>query len=368
MLVFRSDGNQNIGSGHIMRCISIADAAVRRGQECLFLTAGDEFGSTIASHGHKNIVLNTEYNHMEQGLSRLFSILTEVEHRDSLEAVVVDSYQVTWQYLNQLREFCREKGARLVYLDDVLSFAYPCDLLVNYNIYGPDCDYASLYRGTKLPVMLLGTRYAPLRAEFQNLPARVVREDGKVILVSTGGADFEHLTIHILREIFSRIEALRGYEFHFIVGAMNEDVGEIQSLAKQHVKESGAHVVLHSNVANMQELMGEADVAISAAGSTLYELCATNTPTITYILADNQIPGAEGFSRHGVLKNIGDVRVLGARKLSELLIDSAVGLCKDYRSRKSIAFRMSSVVDGNGAERIAEAISCKNDTEVNRFV
>ena len=318
MLVFRADGNQKIGSGHIMRCISIADEAVLHGQECLFITAGDEFSNTIIAHGHKNQILNTEYNHMEQEANQLFSILEEAEKSNGLEAVLVDSYQVTVQYLNKLLEFCKAKGAKLVYIDDILSFAYPCDFLVNYNIYGPDCDYASLYQGAKSPALLLGTSYAPLRAEFQHLPARIVREKGRVIFISTGGADFEHVSIQILREILSRGEAFHDYDFHFI--------------------------------------MGKADVAISAAGSTLYELCATNTPTVTYILADNQIPGAEGFSRHGALKNIGDVRKLGVRALSGLLVDSAVELCNDYESRKLIALKMSAVVDGLGAKRIVEAI------------
>lgn len=356
MLVFRADGNQKIGSGHIMRCISIADEAILHGQECLFITAGDEFNNTIIAHGHKNKILNTEYNHMEQEASQLFSILEEAEKSDGLEAVLVDSYQVTVQYLNKLLELCRAKGAKLVYIDDILSFAYPCDFLVNYNIYGPDCDYASLYQGAKSPALLLGTSYAPLRAEFQHLPARIVREKGRVIFISTGGADFEHVSIQILREILSRGEAFHDYDFHFIIGAMNEDAQEMQNLAKQYAGSGKNHIVLHSNISNMQQLMGEADVAISAAGSTLYELCATNTPTVTYVLADNQIPGAEGFSRHGALKNIGDVRKLGVRALSGLLVDSAVELCNDYKSRKLIALKMSAVVDGLGAKRIVEAI------------
>ena len=353
MVVFRADGNKYIGSGHIMRCISIADRAVLHGLESVFITAGGEFSHIITSHGHKNKVLNTDYNRMEQEIDQFFCVLKEIE---GVEAVLVDSYQVTGQYLNRLWEFCRMKGAKLVYIDDILSFAYPCDMLVNYNIYGPDSNYAALYEGLKPPLMLLGTNYAPLRAEFQDLPARHVRKKGKKVLISTGGADFEHIGIQILREILVRGESLSGYDFLFIIGAMNEDANEMRSLIKQCIASRKEHIVLHSNVTHMQKLMSEADVCISAAGSTLYELCATNTPTITYVLADNQIPGADGFSRHGVLENIGDVRALGVQRLSGLLVDSAVELCNDFERRVRIASKMSAVVDGKGAKRIVESV------------
>lgn len=364
MVVFRADGNKYIGSGHIMRCISIADRVVLHGTECVFITAGGEFSHMITSHGHKNKVLHTEYNHMEQEADPLFSAMNEVE---CLEAVFVDSYQVTSQYLNRLWEFCKAKSAKLVYIDDILSFAYPCDVLVNYNIYEPDSNYDALYEGFGPPFMLLGTSYVPLRAEFQDLPARNVRKKGREVLISTGGADFEHIGIQILREILMRGESLSDYHFHFIIGAMNEDANEMHRLVKQYAASGNKHIALHSNVARMQELMRNADVCISAAGSTLYELCAANTPTITYVLADNQIPGADGFSRHGVLENIGDVRKLSVQKLSGLLVDSAVELCKDFEKRVRIASKMSAVVDGKGAERIVESVLGQYKRNIQKF-
>lgn len=128
---------------------------------------------------------------------------------------------------------------------------------------------------------------------------------------------------------------------------MNQDLPVIQQLMAGE-----DNIFIHYNVNNMAELMSECDAAISAAGSTLYELCATQTPTITYILADNQILGAESFERNGVLKNAGDVRVLGAERLSCRLIRDAVGLCDDYAERCRIARRQRMLVDGRGAEKV----------------
>ena len=102
----------------------------------------------------------------------------------------------------------------------------------------------------------------------------------------------------------------------------------------------------------MSKLMRKCDLAVSAAGSTLYELCATQTPTITYILANNQIPGAEGFERHGIMRCVGDWRTLGADCLTELLIKESVALAHNYEERRRIAVRQRSVVDGRGVARI----------------
>ena len=107
----------------------------------------------------------------------------------------------------------------------------------------------------------------------------------------------------------------------------------------------------------MSAFMQKCDVAVSAAGSTLYELCATQTPTATYILADNQVLGAEGFERQGILKNIGDVRVKGCENLAEELIRNAVRLCREYEERKSIAELQRTLIDGMGVKRIMEDIS-----------
>lgn len=158
-----------------------------------------------------------------------------------------------------------------------------------------------------------------------------------------------HISLELAEEIRKRAEV--DIAFHFIVGAMNQDKEFIYDRAKDC-----PNIVLHENVRNMSALMQFCDVAISAAGSTLYELCATQTPAITYILADNQIPGAEGFERHGVLQCAGDVRQLGTQRLAKRLLESAVELCGNYSGRCQIARQMSQVVDGRGAERIAESI------------
>lgn len=346
-LLFRADGNPSIGAGHVMRCLSIADAAMDKVIESIFVTAGDEFANTIKNRGVRHIVLGSDYRNMDDELPYLIQIIDD----ERPVALIVDSYFVTDSYLGKLRQAMHAVGGRLIYIDDVLSFPYPCDTLINYNIYADEEAYKELFKGYSLPEMLLGTVYAPLRREFGSAVGknRVRADQGGQILVSTGGADFEHLMTEIVRETKGRDT---DHVFHFVVGAANEDrdliVSEVAGVS---------NLILHENVTNMSKLMLSCDAAISAAGSTLYELCACRVPTVTYILADNQIPGARGFEQRGIMKCAGDIRETGAVELSARLIDMALELCDNGSECALIAERQGSVVDGKGAERVIEKLT-----------
>lgn len=346
MIIFRADGNSSVGLGHVMRCLSIADALKRVNENCMFITADDGLCDTIVSRGHQSHVLGSLYNQMEEESDGL----TDVICRYDVAAIFVDSYYVTERYLKNLKEVCSRNSIVLVYIDDVLAFPYPCDILLNYNIYANKEAYKDLYADEDLPGLLIKTSYMPVRAEFQNLKDRFVRSKAEDILISTGGADAECISVQIIRTIVGHSE-WNHYRFHFIIGMMNENKDSIIGLAN-----GDDRIILYEQVNNMSELMQRCDVAISAAGSTLYELCATQTPSITYILEDNQAPGAQGFEDEGVLKCAGDLRESGVDILVDKMLSEAINLADSYEERVSIAAKMKKVIDGKGAERIAQEI------------
>lgn len=348
MILFRADGNEDIGAGHIMRCVSVADAAGRYGQVCRFLLASADLEPVIRRHGHEAVVFGTDYRCMDEDLARTIEIVRRLRPA----AIVVDSYSVTRSYLGSLWDAAKAAGTRLVYFDDVQAFPYPCDILINYNIYGPDCGYEAFYAGMQAPEWMLGTKYAPLRDEFQGLAKRNVKRAAQDILISTGGADFEHIAVKLAEAIRSMEPMDEGgrYQFHMIIGAMNKDSARIKKMCS-----TMHNLVIHENVSRMAALMQSCDLAVSAAGSTLYELCATQTPAITYILADNQILGAESFAKQGILECAGDIRKFGDRAAGELIC-RAVELAADYGRRKSMAERQGAMVDGQGAFRIVTQI------------
>lgn len=341
MILFRADGNPQIGSGHVMRCLSIADAAKDQGLECRFAVADGSFSQTIRDRGFVFEVLGTDYRQMDAERDALARLL----RRDGPAAVVVDSYFVTPEYLAWLGRF-----ADVTYIDDLAAFACPVKNLINYNIYGPELDYEGLYKaaGVPAPRLLLGPRYAPLRKQFQNIPPRAAPRAVEDILVSTGGADPEHMALRIARYLGSRLQE-PPYRFHFVVGRMNPDVQALQQIA-----ENCAWIQLHENVQDMAGLMCQCDLAIAAAGSTLYELCACGVPTVTYAFADNQLLGMRAFERQGMMQSAGDIRLF--KEPEKAIMDRLEELAKAPAAWEEMRQKMRTATTGDGAKKILDAL------------
>ena len=333
MFLIRVDGNPKIAAGHIMRCLSLADALQEQGGEITFITAEPYFQRLIQTRGYPCTVLGTAYDRMEEELSIFLPII----ERERPELVILDSYFVTSQYMEAIRNI-----SRLLYIDDLNAFDYPADAVVNYNIYGPELPYP------KNKTYFLGPQYAPLRKEFQGLSQRNTKDRVENVLVSTGGTDQYHVALHCaeyLREHLPRENMI----FHFVLGAMNRDIVQLEQIAKDF-----SFIKLHRQVTDMCSLMLQCDVAISAAGTTLYELCACGLPTVTYILADNQIQGAQMFQKAGLMPCAGDIREDAC--FLEHLFELLNSLADDFAQRQRIAKQMQGAVDGRGAARLAEAI------------
>lgn len=331
----RADANPNIGMGHVMRCLSIADALRASNQDVIFILADDTALSLIKTRGYNTFVLNSNYKDMA-------SELPSWPKNPTPDAIIVDSYFVTPNYLTSLKA---RNEAKIIYIDDLASFPYPIDVLVAYNAYADFKTYEKLYSPRKLPCLILGLSYAPLREMFQNVPHREQPEQVKNILISTGGADFLHLAKQFLQYPLSR-----NYVYHLLIGSLNTDKDEIEQLAN-----GKSNVVLHENVSDMKGLISEMDIAVSAAGSTLYEICACGVPLITYVVADNQLPGADAFEKLGLAVNVGDLRI----ELSpiEKIITALTELAQDHSQRTSMGAKMQSLIDGKGANRLAQILS-----------
>lgn len=370
MVVIRADANSKIGMGHVMRCLSVADALLKRGEEVLFVTADDTPVPLLTKKGVPYRVLHTDYADMEAELPGLLCILQELTQRAELPeevlsrmssqrkdiAILVDSYYVTEKYLAALK-----KRITTIYMDDIYAFSYPVDMLINYNIYGEEMGYEkdAAFADTKL---LLGANYVPLREEFSagagyvqsrkalSLGAANVTpaEEGG-ILITTGGSDSFNLAGQLLMEAM-KYDALKEKEYHVVSGSLNPHIGELQALAQKH-----ENIHIHCNVTNMAELMAESEVALSAGGSTLYELCAVGVPVIAFSFAENQERLVQTFVKRGIAQYGGNYRTDG-NKMIQNTIAGLETLLEDKNLRSEYRKKARTLVDGKGAERIAEAL------------
>ena len=383
MVVIRADANSKIGMGHVMRCLSVADALLKRGEEVLFVTADDTPVPLLTKKGIPYRVLHTDYADMEAELPELLAVLRELTLRaespemvlpqmpsqgaESPDAalaqkntsILVDSYYVTEKYLAALK-----KRITTIYMDDIYAFSYPVDMLINYNIYGEEMGYEkdAAFADTKL---LLGTEYVPLREEFSAgagyVQSRKVLSLGAAnvtpaadggILITTGGSDSFNLAGQLLMEAM-KYDALKEKEYHVVSGSLNPHIGELQALAQKH-----ENIHIHCNVTNMAELMAESEVALSAGGSTLYELCAMGVPVIAFSFAENQERLVQTFVKRGIAQYGGNYRTDG-NKMIQNTIAGLETLLEDENLRTEYREKARTLVDGKGAGRIAEAIlSC----------
>ena len=335
MIYFRCDGNSLIGGGHVMRCLSIASAFKNKNVQCCFVLADSEFQTTIIEKGFQTIILNTDYSNLELELDSLYSIISK-----NGELLFIDSYYVTDHYLS-----CLKKITKVVYIDDLALFAYPVDFLINYNIYAKKETYLNKYKNSniQLPKLLLGTKYVPLREEFLNTPIKIINNDVKDILVSTGASDPLHIALKMINDF---CEHRTYYNFHFLIGNKNIDINSIEEKAN-----ALNNVFVYYQYNSVCELMQKCDIAISAAGSTLYELCKVGTPIISYASADNQLEGLAEFTKRKLVVSAGDIR-------DNSHIFKSMLTCIEHLRGKDVRVKMSreasKQVDGYGAFRIVE--------------
>ena len=293
MIAIRVDANREIATGHVMRCMSIAGKLCDLGQKPVFITADNSVTDLILSNGYMAICLNTVWNDMD---SEIDNILKIIKNND-INTLFVDSYYVTKKYLKSLSGV-----TKIFYIDDLNMFEYPVDTVINYNIYANKFDYENKYKMLGMNTkFLLGCHYVPLRKEFENISYRV-RRVVKNILITTGGTDNYNIAGRLLK-ILVRQEWTKMVKIHVVEGIYNINKDFLDKLSKQH-----NNIVLYRNVQNISRLMLNCDIAVSAGGFTLYELCRCGVPTISISFVDNQLDNVKQFDKEEVIIYAGDVR------------------------------------------------------------
>ncbi len=308
-IVINADGGRNIGMGHIMRTLVLAKELRNHNQVSYVCRQDEQF-----EMGRKKVE--------EEG----FYVYNKLSTGG--DVLITDSYEVNDKYFEEVRKHYNY----LIYIDDLNLFYHNVDLLINQNINAEELNYSEKN-------LLLGARYVLLRDEFRSCVVKPVKEQVTDILITMGGADPHNFSAQLVCNLMKL-----GYNLHVVVGPAFSNKDTLSSF-------QGKKVRLYEN-ADMKELMEKCDIAVSACGSTLYELCACGTPCYGVILAENQRKSAEKFRELGIVTNIYDYRNIDWILLGE----DVNNLCNNYEKRKEVSRSMQSMVDGNGAKRIADYI------------
>jgi UDP-2,4-diacetamido-2,4,6-trideoxy-beta-L-altropyranose hydrolase len=342
-LLLRADAGASQGAGHVMRCLALGEAWRERGGRVGFATCrpSPALRQRIQSTGDFLIDIDKPYPAHED-LDRTVAALQSLAQESSTPPwLVLDGYHFDHAYQSTLRG----AGCRLLVLDDNAHLPrYDADIVLNHGIHAPRLEYA-VCSDTWL---LLGTRYALLRAEFESWRAlvRSQPESARKILVTLGGGDCDNVTVKVIQALqcFGHTE----FEAQVIVGPLNPRIDELRRLVA-----ADSNIRLQTDVTDMAPLMAWADVAIAAGGTTAWELAFMQTPALLLVLAQNQAAVAEGIDEFGAARSLGWARALCSAALGENLRE----LLDDDGLRARMATRGRMMVDGLGVSRVLDAMA-----------
>lgn len=322
-IAIRADATATMGTGHAMRCLALAQAAIARG---LPVTFTGRIQVPWLNARLADAVSLTPLPGSAPARETPESVLSSLPSDKTTDWVVLDGYH----FGADCQKALRAAGYRLVVIDDYAHLPeYHCDILLNQNIGAERLEYAGTF-GT----MLLGPTYALLRPEFlatrKQAERRVLPEHPLNILLSLGGGDFTTKLLELAR-LFT-IPELRGRVLRVVAGAMADDS------IRRALRDCPASIEIVRNVVDMPTLMLEADLAITAGGSTCWELCSMGVPFLTVEIAENQ--------RELIAE-------LHRQELSSPLSESTLlGMLQNSTVRNELRKRLIAAVPGDGASRL----------------
>ena len=339
-LIIRADASTQIGSGHVMRCLALAQAWNDQGGETILVLAEQILAleSKLIAEGITLVYLETTIGSDEDAQQT-----ASIANKYAASWVVVDGYQFGAKYQKELKGF----GLKILFLDDNgHAEHYFSDLVLNQNISADINIYSSREPYTQL---LLGTEYTLLRRDFLKWREwkRLVIPNAYKILVTLGGSDPENVTLKVIQSL-SLIQN-NNLDIVVVIGGTNPNYEQLTSFTKNSL----LSISLQINVGNMDELMAWADIAIAAGGSTNWELAFMGLPSIVITIADNQKAIAAELDRQGVIINLGWHQDVTVEQIGFVLRE----LISDRPKRETMSKKGRELVDGNGAKRVISKIN-----------
>lgn len=356
VIVFRVDSSSIIGIGHLMRCLTLADELQRSGAVIHFICR-DLPGNAIFLVEKKykihllpatsvKLILNNYETWLgatwQQDALDTQRVLVELAIKPDL--LVIDHYGIDSRWENIVYESVK----KILVVDDLANRCHLCDFLLDQDMYDdPQKRYISLVP-TKCK-MLLGPEYCLIRQEFaiQRKSLKAFREKVERICIFFGGGDLTNETSKALKAL----ESLRNnISVDVIVGTSNPHREKIASLCHRL-----PNCTYYYQISNMAEVLSEADIAIGAAGTTVWERFCLGVPSIVHPIADNQIEGAYYLSSHNLVVGILKNKVTSSEDY-RIAVNLLIG---NTELRKQIHFRTLKLVDALGTKRVADFLLAK---------
>ena len=360
-VAFRADASLTIGTGHIMRCLTLAGALRGYGAECIFFSR-DHPGNLhqlVREQGFQLMQLGpVDETSCAKGAAGGKHWLGVDQQRDAEDTLaLVDGLAVNWMVVDHYgidaawERALRQRCARILVIDDLANRPHSADALLDQNLGKSALDY-----GPRVPPnckLMLGTDYALLRPEFAALRSVSLerRRLGQLrkVLVTMGGVDLDNATGSVL-DALKRLGDSFDLEVTVVMGLHSPWREGVLRLSRSMPFQTE----VLTNVKSMGALMCEADIGIGAAGSTSWERCCMGLPTLQLVLADNQRAIADEISQAGAALLLNRTEI-GANTLK------AFKLLQNYPAMLiEMSEKAAKLVDGHGGSRVAQHLMVGN--------
>lgn len=370
--VFRADASLQMGTGHVMRCLTLADALKAQGAECHFICREHPGNliENIRSRGYSIYTLVPAHEAPDLG-THLFASddrseqphpahtywLGASQHRDAEEcAVILYQLQPEWLIVDHYaldvhwEKTLQPHYRKLMVIDDLADRSHLCDLLLDQTFGRSPDDYKP-----RVPAgctVLCGSQYALLRPDFAALRqyslTRRQNLELEHLLITMGGVDQGNAT-GIVLEALKSCALPANCHITVVMGASAPWLAEVRQQAEQLPWPTEVRV----NVSDMAQLMADSDLAIGAAGSTTWERCCLGLPTVMVVLAGNQQQVAHGLEQEGAVHTL-----QGPQQIFERLPELLASLVSSPAQRATMSQAASRIADGRGVASIIHQLEC----------
>lgn len=355
-IVVRADASVTMGTGHVMRCLTLADVLRARGAACSFVTRDlpGHLGAVIAERGFAVSLLKPPTSHAPSGPpshAGWAGVTWAQDLADTRAAISKTDWMVVDHYSFDKRWHDGMPGhvKRVMVIDDLADRSHSAALLLDQNLGRDAREYDSL-----VPTncrRLIGPQYALLRPEFAVLRAEALKQRKKTrishLMISMGGTDMVDATSSVLR-ILMHAKLPNNLRISVVMGSRAPALKHVRKLAETMPRPTTVLV----DVRNMATLMADADIAIGAGGSTTWERCCVGLPSIIVETAANQSGATAAMQSVGAALGVGP---LTNPNFANQLV-AAVERLLDSKTNARLSQASAKICDGDGAKRVAQLI------------
>jgi UDP-2,4-diacetamido-2,4,6-trideoxy-beta-L-altropyranose hydrolase len=329
-IAFRVDSSPTIGTGHLMRCLALSEELIKRGNNCYFLTKteNDELLNKIKKN-------NIDFQKIQPNLNLLEdrNLVIDFSKKNDVNWIITDWYWLNSDYIKELKK----KKFNILSVDDTANIHYYSDIVVNQNIGSEKLKYST----EKFTKFLLGTRYIMVRNQLLKRDKKIEKKKVEKILITLGGADTDNLTLNIIKMLEDIDKKI---EFLVLIGPLNPHKDNIN----YYIKQKDLNVKIIKSPDDISNLYLESDIAISAGGTSCYELAYYGIPNIIIAIADNQLNIARELDKQEISLYLGKKNEIKKEKLRKKIME----LIENDSLRKTLMQNGKDLVDGKGKERI----------------